>query len=200
MKQILVLHLLFFLFLVCEAKRTSSVREERNVVKYSNEWIIKTKDVHTAKEIASKYQMTVEESMFRSLRGYFLLRHNSIPKVGKNNGRRDSVEMEDIFRISNYLSSDPRVEFSELQKFKFQSKRVIDSKKKSLRPASSSKMINESFEYPQDPLFPQQWHLLNNGQNGSLPGIDVNVVPVWNNTQIAGRGVCIAIVDDGIIK
>ena len=42
-----------------------------------------------------------------------------------------------------------------------------------------------------DPLLPFQWHLIN-----SL-GVDLNVEPVWNN-GLSGRGVLIAIVDDGI--
>lgn len=49
---------------------------------------------------------------------------------------------------------------------------------------------------PDDPLFPLQWHLLNTGQNGGLPGVDVNVSSVWNG--IRGRGQTIAIIDDGL--
>eukprot|EP01097_Dermamoeba_algensis_P011139 TRINITY_DN84_c0_g1_i2.p1 TRINITY_DN84_c0_g1~~TRINITY_DN84_c0_g1_i2.p1 ORF type:complete len:593 (+),score=138.18 TRINITY_DN84_c0_g1_i2:315-2093(+) len=44
--------------------------------------------------------------------------------------------------------------------------------------------------YP-DPLFGQQWHL-----HGS-PQVDINVLPVWRS-GITGRGIQIAIVDDGL--
>lgn len=47
-----------------------------------------------------------------------------------------------------------------------------------------------------DPLFPNQWHLKNTGQNGGTPGQDINVTAVWN-LGYTGRGVRIAIVDDG---
>jgi subtilisin-like proprotein convertase family protein len=49
---------------------------------------------------------------------------------------------------------------------------------------------------PNDPLFVQQWHLLNTGQSGGVPGADLNVVNVWDTYQ--GDGVIIGIVDDGI--
>lgn len=44
---------------------------------------------------------------------------------------------------------------------------------------------------PTDPLFNNQWHL----RNGA--GVDINVLPVWEN-GISGRGVSIAMVDDGL--
>lgn len=44
---------------------------------------------------------------------------------------------------------------------------------------------------PTDPLFNNQWHL----KNGA--GVDINVVPVWEG-GIAGSGVTIAMVDDGL--
>jgi subtilisin family serine protease len=47
-----------------------------------------------------------------------------------------------------------------------------------------------------DPLFGQQWHLLNTGQDGGTPGVDLNVVPVWQD--YTGKGVTVAVVDQGI--
>eukprot|EP01112_Ceratiomyxa_fruticulosa_P009561 TRINITY_DN2502_c0_g2_i1.p1 TRINITY_DN2502_c0_g2~~TRINITY_DN2502_c0_g2_i1.p1 ORF type:complete len:581 (+),score=144.40 TRINITY_DN2502_c0_g2_i1:486-2228(+) len=44
---------------------------------------------------------------------------------------------------------------------------------------------------PLDPLYSQQWHLHNTN------GVDVNVIPVWDR-GIAGEGVVIAMVDDGL--
>ncbi|NMC18938.1 MAG: S8 family serine peptidase, partial [Thermogutta sp.] len=49
---------------------------------------------------------------------------------------------------------------------------------------------------PNDPLFVEQWHLLNTGQSGGTMGQDVRVTGVWDNYQ--GDGVVIGIVDDGI--
>ena len=47
-----------------------------------------------------------------------------------------------------------------------------------------------------DPFFPQQWNLLNTGQNGGTPGVDINVTGVWDLWR--GTGVPMAIVDDGL--
>lgn len=49
-----------------------------------------------------------------------------------------------------------------------------------------------------DPLYASQWHLKNGGGNtGSVKGEDVNVESVFNS-DIKGKGVTIAVVDDGL--
>ena len=50
---------------------------------------------------------------------------------------------------------------------------------------------------PNDPLYPQQWHLKNTGQPEGIAGIDANVEPVWDS-GIRGAGQVISIVDDGL--
>lgn len=57
--------------------------------------------------------------------------------------------------------------------------------------------VLNTFTTGSDPLFANQWHLKNTGQDGGTVGEDVNVVPVWNS-NIMGAGVRIAIVDDGL--
>ncbi len=49
---------------------------------------------------------------------------------------------------------------------------------------------------PSDPLYPNQWHLDNTGQNGGTAGIDINVNSVWDDKR--GAGVTIGIIDDGV--
>ncbi|HWL70132.1 MAG TPA: S8 family serine peptidase [Geminicoccus sp.] len=49
---------------------------------------------------------------------------------------------------------------------------------------------------PNDPLFDDQWHLLNSGQDGGTAGIDVRVLPAW--ADYSGKGVRIAIFDKGV--
>ncbi|MGJ3246044.1 MAG: S8 family peptidase [Elainellaceae cyanobacterium] len=48
---------------------------------------------------------------------------------------------------------------------------------------------------PNDPLFDNQWHLLNRGQTGGTPGADANLEAAWDIAL--GTGVVIGIVDDG---
>ena len=49
---------------------------------------------------------------------------------------------------------------------------------------------------PKDTLLPQQWHLRNNGSRRALKGADLNVQGAWKTVR--GKGVRIAIVDDGL--
>ena len=49
---------------------------------------------------------------------------------------------------------------------------------------------------PNDPAYPDQWHLDNSGQTGGTIGEDVNITNTWNNLN--GSGVTISIVDDGL--
>ncbi len=51
-----------------------------------------------------------------------------------------------------------------------------------------------------DPLYGDQWHLKNTGQQGGTAGEDINVEPVWtaSNGNLRGQGVRIAVVDDGL--
>ena len=56
-------------------------------------------------------------------------------------------------------------------------------------------MVNSPQIPPNDPLFADQWHLLNTGQGGVKPGIDLNVVPVWND--YTGQGVKVGVLEGG---
>lgn len=47
-----------------------------------------------------------------------------------------------------------------------------------------------------DPLLDRQWYLHNHGQTGGTPGMDLNVLPVWED--YTGAGIRVAVVDDGI--
>lgn len=56
---------------------------------------------------------------------------------------------------------------------------------------------------PDDPKFPDQWHLRGRGQNGAKKASDAKVVTAWDQRDtsgnpIRGTGVIIAIVDDGV--
>ncbi len=49
---------------------------------------------------------------------------------------------------------------------------------------------------PTDPSFIKQWYLHNTGQTGGTPGIDLNVIDVWQD--YTGKRIKIGIIDDGI--
>ncbi|MDD5556915.1 MAG: S8 family serine peptidase [bacterium] len=50
---------------------------------------------------------------------------------------------------------------------------------------------------PDDPLFPRQWHLLNDGQGGGVPDQDIDVTAAWDITR-GDPAVVIAVIDDGV--
>lgn len=52
------------------------------------------------------------------------------------------------------------------------------------------------YALPSDPLLSSQFNLNNTGQTGGLPGIDINVFPVWEDYR--GSGVTVGIIDDGV--
>ncbi|KAG5354093.1 hypothetical protein C0989_009791 [Termitomyces sp. Mn162] len=61
-----------------------------------------------------------------------------------------------------------------------------------IRPPASVKSVKERFGF-NDPLFPHQWHLVND----EYPEHMMNVVPVWE-MGFTGKGVVAAVIDDGL--
>lgn len=59
------------------------------------------------------------------------------------------------------------------------------------------RIINDLEVNMSDPLFTKQWYLINTGQADGTPGLDLNVAEAWE-LGYTGRGVTIAIMDDGI--
>jgi uncharacterized repeat protein (TIGR01451 family) len=49
---------------------------------------------------------------------------------------------------------------------------------------------------PDDPFIPVLWHLINTGQEGGTPGVDVAVTNVWERYR--GNGIVIGIIDGGM--
>lgn len=50
---------------------------------------------------------------------------------------------------------------------------------------------------PNDPLYPQEWHLNNTGQGSGTVGADIDIQSVWDTYRASGKEV-IAIVDNGL--
>jgi subtilisin family serine protease len=64
----------------------------------------------------------------------------------------------------------------------------------SQQPQSQSFPTNPT---PNDPLFSQEWQLVNTGQTGGIKGADANVQPAWQQGDL-GQGVTIGVVDNGV--
>ena len=61
---------------------------------------------------------------------------------------------------------------------------------------ASGEPVSGGLVIPADGLFDNQWHLLNTGQSGGTPGIDINVSQVWDD--YTGQGVIVGVNDDGV--
>ena len=62
--------------------------------------------------------------------------------------------------------------------------------------AELAKLYRKSGLVPNDPLFPQQWHLRNTTQGGGALWADARLTEAWE--MATGSGVTIAIIDDGV--
>ncbi len=51
-------------------------------------------------------------------------------------------------------------------------------------------------DLPDDPLLAEQWHLVNEGQRGYVPGVDVNAQEAWD--VATGAGIRVAVIDSGV--
>jgi len=49
---------------------------------------------------------------------------------------------------------------------------------------------------PNDPLFPDQWNFLSNGQSGVGSGSDINITPAWDTAT--GTGIVVGVIDEGV--
>jgi subtilisin family serine protease len=88
----------------------------------------------------------------------------------ENNNRKRSLEGEEEEEDIPHISTSEHVSWLEKQVAKMRFKR---------------------FDAPTDPLYNNQWHLHNPN------GVDINVIPAWS-LGYSGRGVNIAVVDDGL--
>ena len=62
------------------------------------------------------------------------------------------------------------------------------------------KPVQNAINYPfNDPRIGEQWAYYNDGTvNGGKAGVDVNVLPVWNNITTGSKDVVVAVVDSGV--
>ncbi len=56
---------------------------------------------------------------------------------------------------------------------------------------------SDTFMEPNDPFFPDQWHLHNTGQTGGTPGADINALAAWEITT-GDPNIVVAVIDTGV--
>uniref|UniRef100_A0A4W3JZQ6 Neuroendocrine convertase 2 n=1 Tax=Callorhinchus milii TaxID=7868 RepID=A0A4W3JZQ6_CALMI len=151
---------------------TASSAEERV---YTNEFLVQLQDSGeaAAKEVAAERGFTgVRKVPFGE--GLYQFTHSGIPKTRQ----RRSIHHK------RHLEKDPRVIHVSQQE-------AFERRKRGYRRISD---IDVDMN---DPLFSKQWYLINTGQADGTPGLDLNVAEAWE-LGYTGKGVTIAIMDDGI--
>eukprot|EP01088_Endostelium_zonatum_P019285 TRINITY_DN658_c0_g1_i3.p1 TRINITY_DN658_c0_g1~~TRINITY_DN658_c0_g1_i3.p1 ORF type:complete len:516 (-),score=127.48 TRINITY_DN658_c0_g1_i3:106-1653(-) len=161
-----------FLCFVCIYGRSAPEWLQTPEAKLSNTWAVLLPPRANPSQIAESLNLRNLGPIFPnspSLSNYHLF---SLPSLPFFSATRSPPQISLISSISTSLSSHPSILWSEHQTFIWRASR---------------------FSLPSDPLFPEQWHLAN-----SISRPQINVVPVWSQLNILGRGITIAIVDDGL--
>ena len=81
------------------------------------------------------------------------------------------------------------------------SPKVIHYKGEVVEQSVTSNYISQNSSEPifNDPRLKDQWHYRNtSNNNGSEPGCDINVFPVWQNYTVGNQDVIVSVVDAGI--
>ncbi|XP_033860091.2 PC3-like endoprotease variant B [Acipenser ruthenus] len=139
-----------------------------------------------------------------------------ISKIGNMEGHytfKDTVATRSRQMVENRLSMVPEVKWVKHQRAHYRDKRATISRpddrtrhelvqRQDVIPREIYNVINseEGLKDPllfNDPYWPMQWELYNQGQFGSPKRFDLNIMPVWKR-NITGKGVVVTIIDDGV--
>merc|ERR1711962_225048 len=154
--------------------------EDAGKIHFTNSWAVHIENGSDviASEIAEKHGFH-NFGQIGSLPGYYQFVHHEIKKRRK---RRE------VSKTVTLLLED-KIQWVEQQ-------HVLDRDKRSIIPDYIDVIHPNGFSI-QDPLYSDQWYLNNIGQSSGPVGLDINVLPVWAR-GIAGKGVVVAILDDGL--
>ncbi|PAA73078.1 hypothetical protein BOX15_Mlig019267g1 [Macrostomum lignano] len=72
-----------------------------------------------------------------------------------------------------------------------------DGQQRDVSDFSPSELNHHAESVFTDPLWPRQWYLHDSRTNPNQPKLDLHVIPVWRR-NLTGRGVVVAVVDDGL--
>lgn len=154
--------------------------EDSEKIHFTNSWAvhIENGDDSIANKIADKHGF-INFGQIGSLPGYFHFVHK------KTGGRRKRREVDNV----ETLLSEEKIKWVEQQC-------VLEREKRSIVPDYVQSIHSTSYLI-HDPMYNEQWYLNNVGQSSGPSGLDINVLPVWAQ-GISGKGVVVAILDDGL--
>ncbi|XP_038059176.1 PC3-like endoprotease variant B [Patiria miniata] len=158
----------------------AAVTDDREDRMFHNEWAVEVRGgERVAREVADEYGFTFVRKIGTLENMYRLEKDNH-----HRRSRREAVD------VTSLLKEDARVSWVEQQETHYHEKRDT--------VAVAHDRTGDDYVPPfNDPRFPDQWYLHNDGQNDATPGVDMNLAPVWK-LGIMGQGVVVSVVDDGV--
>lgn len=156
------------LTLLCGGSAVSAAARTADSEPTGGNWLIRVDPGTDARQIAERLGAEYVRPLV-GVAGYHRIRF--LETVADRPGAPGAVE-----RVRQLLESRPEV-------IRFEQEQLLRRYPRSFVPA--------------DPRFEDQWHLENIGQSGGLVNADARVRPVWD-AGYRGRGVTVAIVDEGI--
>ncbi|XP_072018312.1 PC3-like endoprotease variant B [Amphiura filiformis] len=181
MKQ-LISRTLFSLLVCYLVVQCQSAKKDDKI--YVKEWALKIEGgERVARDVAEEHGFRFVRQI-GTLKDMYLVRHED----GKRTKRRAD--------ITEFLENDPRVQWVQQQHLNELHKRDFRALPDDVLPADATGADDKPLKFT-DPLFPKQWYLFNQAQNGATKGIDMNTMPAWK-LGITGYGVVVSIIDDGV--
>ncbi|MBF0537090.1 MAG: S8 family serine peptidase [Nitrospirae bacterium] len=146
-------------------------------------------------EVIVRYATHYTQGQVAAIEEQFGLRRKSVLPLAQDNSRVYVYEatdgpIGDPIDLANAIRESAPVIYSYPNWLRHVSHRAISNDAVSVPSPKDTAT-------PNDPLFPQQWHLKNTGQGGGLPGADINVSGLWD-TYRATPSQTIAVVDNGL--
>ena len=168
------------------AVRAVEVEEFESVQYYTNVWAVNldTDDPGIASEIAAQHGFT-NMGKIADLPGYFKFVHESVAEFQENEAQH----------LTQKLLKHSRVNWVDQQQtFPREPRGLLPMDAKSI-PKSTRELYGKHLF--NDEYWPEQWYLVNYGQEGTPVGHDINVLPVWQRGY-RGEGIVVSIVDQGV--
>ncbi|KAI8501658.1 Neuroendocrine convertase 1 [Branchiostoma belcheri] len=149
---------------------------------YTNTWAV---EIHGGPDVADLLALDhdfVNLGQIGNLEDHYLFRHKDVP----HRSRREA------HHHTKRLGDDKRIQWVAQQVGRDRSKRgpIPQQPRQSDNPAPLTFI---------DPYWDKQWYLHDTRTSTNLPKLDLHVLPVWRK-GITGKGVVVAVLDDGIEK
>ncbi|KAJ3423585.1 neuroendocrine convertase [Anaeramoeba flamelloides] len=154
-------------------------------------------DLHKGDLSSSKKQFSKKNHQGSLLKKQFSFHKKNIQEDENENEYEQQQEQKSLIKQKQKQKQEKNSQINSFQ-IGLELKGKLDQVAEYYEENKYYKPYLKSYQ-PNDPLFVDQFHLLNTGQFDGIKGFDINVQPVWEK-GIFGKGINLVIVDDGLFK